>query len=303
MRFDTFSRELIDVTAGRILVRRAGSGPPVLLLHGYPETNLAWRKVAPDLANDFTIVAADLPGYGDSTLSEGMLGDGRVTKRAMGLALADVMAALGYERFAVVGHDRGARVAYRMALDRPERVSALVMLDVISILDMAERLTYDAARQMGHWLWLTQPSTVPERLVGFDPDLYVRSIVDQWGGSGVIEREVVDEYVRCMRNPGVLRTMGAEYRADLLDLEHDRADRIAGRRILCPLVALWAQGGLTEQFGDPLAIWQTWADHAEGRALGGGHFMMEESPREVMALVRPFLEQSISPEGRARARQ
>jgi haloacetate dehalogenase len=146
----------------------------VLLLHGYPETSLAWRNVAPDLANEFTVIAADLPGYGESTLSESALDDGRISKRTMGRALADVMRELGISQFAVIGHDRGARVAYRMTLDHSERIRALAVLDVIPILDMAERLTYDAAREMGHWFWLAQSSTAPETLVGRDPDLYVR---------------------------------------------------------------------------------------------------------------------------------
>ena len=292
MTFDAFSREFIDVAAGRVFLRRGGTGPAVLLLHGYPETNLAWRKVAPYLANEFTIVAADLPGYGESTLSDAVFDDGRVSKRSMARAVADAMTELGISQYAVVGHDRGARVAYRLALDQPTRIRALAVLDVIPILDMAERLTYEAARQMGHWLWLSQPSTVPETLVGLDPDLYVRHIIEEWGGSGAIEGETVDEYVRCMRNPAVLRTMGAEYRADLLDLEHDRADRVAGRRITCPLLALWAKGGLPEQFGDPLAIWRTWAHDVDGRALAGGHFLMEGSPQEMKALMRPFLKEA-----------
>jgi haloacetate dehalogenase len=261
----------------------------VLLLHGYPETSLAWRKVAPDLANDFTVIAADLPGYGESILSDDAFDDGRISKRTMGCALADVMSELGISRFAVVGHDRGARVAYRLAMDHPEQICAVAVLDVIPILDMAERLTYEGARQMAHWFWLAQSSTVPETLIGLDPDLYVRHIIDQWDGAGVIEREAVDEYIRCMRKPEVLRTMGAEYRADRLDLEHDQADRRAARRITCPLLALWAEGGLTERFGDPLAIWRQWADDVTGGALAGGHFMMEESPRELATWLRPFL--------------
>jgi haloacetate dehalogenase len=145
------------------------------------------------------------------------------------------------------------------------------------------------ARQMGHWFWLTGSSTVPESMIGLNPDRYVRHIVEQWGGSDVIEREVVDEYVRCMRRPEVIRAMGAEYRADLLDLEHDRADRMAGRRIACPLLALWAQGGLTEQFGDPHDMWRRWADRVDGGPLAGGHFLMEESAQELTPLVRAFL--------------
>jgi haloacetate dehalogenase len=289
MAFDQFAHETVDVRDGRIFIRRAGHGPVVLLLHGYPETGLAWGKVAPDLATDFTVIAADLPGYGDSTLSDAAFEDGRVSKRTMANALADLMTALGISRFAVVGHDRGARVAYRLALDHPERVDALAVLDVLPILDMAERLTYEAAREMGHWLWLAQASTAPETLIGRDPDLYVRHIIEQWGGGDAIEREVVDDYVRGMRRPEVLRTMGAEYRADTLDLEHDGADRLAARRIACPVLAVWAKGGLAERFGDPLAIWRGWADRVSGRALDAGHFLMEEAPQELTTILRPFL--------------
>jgi haloacetate dehalogenase len=289
MTFNTFSRELVAVAAGTVLIRRAGSGPAVLLLHGYPETSLAWRKVAPELANEFTVIAADLPGYGESTLSGDAIDENQISKRTMARALADVMTALHIPQFAVVGHDRGARVAYRLALDQPARIRALAVLDIIPILEMADRLTYEAARQMGHWFWLAQSSTVPETLIGLDPDLYVRHIIEQWGGSDVIERDAIDEYVRCMSRPEVLRTTGAEYRADRLDLEHDRADRIAARRIICPLLALWAQQGLTEQFGSPLDIWRNWADQVTGGPLAGGHFLMEESPRALTALLMTFL--------------
>ena len=299
MTFNAFSRESVPVAAGTVFLRRAGRGPAVLLLHGYPETSLAWRNVAPDLANEFTVIAADLPGYGESTLSESALDNGRISKRTMGRALADVMSELGISQFAVIGHDRGARVAYRMTLDYPERIRALAVLDVIPILDMAERLTYEAAREMSYWFWHAQSSTAPETLVGRDPDLYVRHILEQWGGSDVIEPEVVDEYIRCMRKPEVVRTMGAEYRADRLDLDHDQADRTVGRRIACPLLALWAHEGLTEQFGDPLAVWRTWADDVTGGALAGGHFLMEGSPREVTRLIRPFLTDAMQQEPEA----
>jgi haloacetate dehalogenase len=293
MTFDDFSRELVQVAGGTVLIRRAGSGPAVLLLHGFPETSLAWGAVAPALTNEFTVVAADLPGYGDSTIADDILDAGRLGKRAMARVLADAMTELDVSQFALVGHDRGARVAYRMALDLPERVAAIAVLDVLPILEMAERLSYDAARQMGHWLWLAQASTAPETLVGRDPGLYLRHIIEQWGGAGVIEPDAVDEYLRCLRKPEVLRAMGAEYRADLLDLEHDRADRRAARRITCPLLAVWARGGLAEQFGDPLAIWRNWADQVSGRPLASGHFLMEESPRELTAVLMPFLTRAI----------
>jgi haloacetate dehalogenase len=289
VEFNAFSSERVSVGAGSIFVRRGGSGPAVLLLHGFPETSWAWRSVAPALTDRFTVIAADLPGYGESALFDHAIADGRITKRAMAQALVDVMTELGASQFAVVGHDRGARVAYRMALDHPERVRGLAVLDVIPILDVAERLTYEAARQMGHWFWLAESSTVPETLIALDPGLYVRHILEEWGGAGVIDRDAADEYVRCMRKGQVLRTMGAEYRADQLDLEHDRADRLAERRIRCPLLAVWAQSGLTERFGDPLAIWRSWAERVTGGALPGGHFMMEESPRALVELIKPFL--------------
>jgi haloacetate dehalogenase len=293
MDFDAFSRDLIATSLGHVFVRRAGSGPAVLLLHGFPETSLAWRKIAPVLAKRFTIIAADLPGYGDSMLYDAAIDDGRLSKRTMAAALAEALTQLQVATCAVVGHDRGARVAYRLALDHPTRVSALALLDVIPILDMAEGMTYEAARQMGHWFWLSQSSTAPETLIGCDPDLYVRHIVEQWDGARAIEREAVDEYIRCMRKPQVRRAMGAEYRADQVDLAHDRADRVAGRRIACPLFAIWAQEGLTERFGDPLAIWSTWADDVRGHALVGGHFLMEESPTDLVALLVPFLARTL----------
>jgi haloacetate dehalogenase len=239
----------------------------------------------------FTVVTADLPGYGESTLSNAAIADGQLSKRTMARVVADAMDELGIAHYAVVGHDRGARVAYRLALDQPNCISALAVLDVIPILDMAERLTYDAARQRAHWFWVVQPSRVPETLIGRDPDLYVRNIIEQWGGSDVIEPEVIDEYVRCMRRPEVLRTMGAEYRADQLDLEHDsRSDRRSSNRL--PAARSVGGGGLMEQFGDPLAIWRRWADQVDGGAPAGGHFMMEESPQALTALIRTFLNDS-----------
>jgi haloacetate dehalogenase len=293
VNFETFSREFVAVPTGNVLVRRAGSGPVVLLLHGFPETSVAWRRIAPGLAEHFTIIAADLPGYGDSRLSDATIDNGRISKRSMGATLVEALTELDISEFALVGHDRGARVAYRLALEHPDRIWAVAVLDVIPILDMADRMTYEAARQMGHWFWLSQSSTVPEALIGRDPDLYVRHIIEQWDGSRLIEREVLEEYIQCMRKPEVLRTMGAEYRADQVDLAHDRADRMAGRRIVCPLLAVWAQGGLTERFGDPAEIWRKWANDVEGRALAAGHFLMEESPEDLAALLLPFLKNAL----------
>jgi haloacetate dehalogenase len=302
--FDAFSRDTVAVPGGTVVVRRAGEGPAVLLLHGYPENSQAWRHVAPSLvgldrgrrrlnAASQTVLAVDLPGYGDSTLSPTAFREGRVSKRMIGSVLFDAMDELGIRQCAVVGHDRGARVAYRMALDRPDRVRALAVLDVVPVLDVAEGLTYEAACEMGHWFWLSQPSTAPETLVGRDPDLYVRHILEAWGGFDVIEAGVVEDYVRCMRKPEVLRAIGAEYRAHQVDLAHDRTDRKTGRRIACPVLALWARGGLVERFGDPLAIWRRWGSRVEGGPLDSGHFLMEERPAQLIDRLAPFLAEAL----------
>ena len=286
--------EPVSVQAGdvNLCVRRGGAGAhAVLLLHGFPETHLAWRKVAPQLAQRFTVVAADLPGYGDSTGPDADGHHERYCKRAMASALVDGMSALGLSRFAVIGHDRGARVAYRMALDHPERITALGALDVVPTLEVAERLTYAAARQMMNWFLLAQPPSLPEQFLGSNPDRYLRYILDSWGGSDVIEEPVVEEYARCFRNRDVIHAICAEYRSgDSIDMDHDRDDRKAGRRICCPVLVLWAPHGLVPLFGDPVSIWQQWADDVQGEAMTtSGHFLMEESPRETAALIEQFL--------------
>jgi haloacetate dehalogenase len=287
--FDAFESQRVQVGGSTVFLTRAGSGPALLLLHGFPETHMAWRKVAPHLTDSFTVVAADLPGYGDSIGPEPDAGHTAYSKRAMGQILADAMAQLGFRRFAVVGHDRGARVAYRLSLDQPALITSLAILDVIPSLVMAERLTYTTARQIVNWFWLAQPPPVPEMLIGANPDVYLSYIINAWGGSGMIEDDARGEYARCFRNPRVIRAICEEYRAGDTDIENDRVDAAAGRRIVCPVLVLWARDGLASQFGDPLAIWGQWAGNVTGQPLGGGHFMMEESP-EVLAghLLRFF---------------
>jgi haloacetate dehalogenase len=286
--FDSLS---VQTKTGSVRVRRGGAGTPVLLLHGFPETHLAWRRVAPVLAEDFTVVAADLPGYGDSVAPDHDGHHEPFSKRAMAQQLVEAMGALGASRFAVIGHDRGARVAYRMALDHPDRVFALGVLDVVPALEVYEHLTYPAARQMVNWFLLAQPAPLPEELIRADPDRYLTHILGSWGGAESIEREVLDEYARCFRNPRVIDAICAEYRAgDSIDLEHDRADRDAGRRISCPVLISWVPGGLVPLFGEPLSIWRRWADDVQGGEMSTrGHFMMEEAPRETAARIQTFL--------------
>lgn len=255
---------------------------------------MAWRKVAPRLSQIFTVVAADLPGYGESV---GPPPDDRheqFSKRRMARTLVDAMAALGITRFVVVGHDRGARVAYRMALDHPDRILGAAVLDVISNLDVADRVTYATARQMANWVWLAQPSPLPERTLSTDPRAYVTFILDAWGGAKAIEPEVVDTYVRTFSHPSSVHAICEEFRAgDTIDIENDRRDRQEGRRIACPMLALWVQGGFASDFGDPISIWQTWADDVTGQAIEGGHFMMEESPQQVADALEAFVARAV----------
>jgi haloacetate dehalogenase len=233
--------------------------------------------VAPRLASLFLVVVPDLPGYGDSVGDDVDDTPERFSKRAMSDVLVRLMAALGLSRFAVVGHDRGARVAYRMALDHPDCIIALGVLDIIPTLDVAELLTYETARQMTNWFWLAQPPPLPEEMLAASPRLYLRHIIDAWGGARAIEPDVFEEYLRFFSNSKVLRSICHEYRAsDAIDLEHDRTDRRNGTRIACPMLALWEARGFVEGFGDPLSIWRNWADRVSGQALDAGHFLMED---------------------------
>jgi haloacetate dehalogenase len=287
-----FEPRRIEVSGHTVSYVRGGRGPAVLLLHGFPETHIAWRKVAPRLASQFLVVVPDLPGYGASVGDDDSI-DGspeHFSKRVMSDALVRLMAALGQPRFAVIGHDRGARVAYRMALDHPEHVMALGVLDIIPTLDVAERLTYETARQMTNWFWLAQPRPLPEELLKASPRRYLRHIIDAWGGARAIEPDVFEEYVRVFANPKVIGSICQEYRAsDTIDLAHDRTDRQNGCRILCPVLALWEARGFVEGFGDPLSIWRNWGDRVSGRALDAGHFLMEERPNETSELLLAFL--------------
>ena len=291
MTFDAFSREFVALPTGRVLVRRAGSGPAVLLLHGFPETSVAWRNVAPGLAKQFTVVAADLPGYGDSILSDSAIDEGRVSKRTMGAILADAMTELDIPTFAVVGHDRGARVAYRMALDHPGCVERLAVLDVVPTLDMAEQCSYELASNLVNWFFLAQSAPLPERLITAAGDLYINEILDRWlGPSAALDPRAREAYLVAFRDPAVVHTVCEEYRAgSTVDILHDRDDRETGRQLACPVLALWSADDLAGRFFDPLATWRKWATNVQGRAISAGHFLMEEAPDIVGGALMTFL--------------
>jgi haloacetate dehalogenase len=286
--FDALQLSRIDVGEVTLRVRHGGSGPPLLLLHGYPETHLAWALVAGDLAEQFTVVAPDLRGYGESSRPAAVPGHESYGKRAMAQDCVALMARLGFDRFDVAGHDRGGRVAYRMALDSPEAVRRMTVLDVIPTGEVWARADDRFALGYWHWAFLALPHPVPERIIGDDPGFFLFDA--EFGGA--IRRfppAAVADYVRCAREPGAVEAMCEDYRAGATcDRRWDDEDRAAGRRITCPTQVLWAGRGALEAWYDPLAIWRDWADDVTGRALDCGHFLIEEAPEETCAALRRF---------------
>ena len=289
--FEGFERRRIETEEADINLVIGGDGPPLLLLHGYPQTHVCWHLVAPRLAGQFTVVAPDLRGYGDSTGPAP--GDDHIAygKRAMAADMVRVMAALGFAEFGLVGHDRGGRVAYRLTLDHPATVRRLVTLDIIPTLEMAERTRLPLAVNSYHWFFLAQPRGLPETMIGHDPDFYLESLLNSWKApASRFAPEAVAEYKRCFRQASVIAATCEDYRAGLTcDLDDDRADRDAGRRIACPMLALWGQQRMDDRRLSTLEIWQSWADDVNGRPVRSGHFLPEEAPDETAAAIADFM--------------
>ncbi len=278
MAFEGFRLSMIDVGDAVIRTRHGGSGPPLLLLHGHPQTHWMWHKVAARLARDFTVVCTDLTGYGDSSKPESTADHARYGKRAMALDQVAVMRSLGFERFAVAGHDRGGRVAYRMALDHPGVVASLAVLDIVPTWEAFKRT--DTAFGLGYWHWffLAQPYDLPERMIaGMGDDYCLR------GRRHLFDAEALADYVRCYRDPRTVHAICEDYRAAAsIDCALDEADHASGRRIACPLLALWGGRGYLQQWYDVLAIWRDWCERSvRGRALDCGHYLAEEAPDDT----------------------
>jgi haloacetate dehalogenase len=293
--FDGFEQLDLETDRGRVHVRVGGSGPPLLVLHGYPETHLMWHGCAPGLARRFTVIAADLPGYGDSYRPPPAADHAPHSKRAMATDLVGAMAALGFERFAVAGHDRGGRVAYRMALDWPERVHALAVLDIVPTAEVWARADARLALAYWHWGFLAQPAPLPERLIVADPDAWFEHNVMRLGIAADPERypsAVVDDYRRRLRDPAAVQATCEDYRAGAtIDRELDEADRAAGRRIEQPLLALWgSRGALPLLYDDVAAIWRDWARDVRGAELDATHFLVEDQPADVAGRLIEFFE-------------
>jgi haloacetate dehalogenase len=283
--FDGF--ETLDVDTGeiRIHARRAGSGPPLLLLHGYPQTHVMWHAVAPALAEDFTVVVADLRGYGESDKPRTTADHWPYCKRAMARDQVAVMHALGFDRFSVCGHDRGARVGYRMALDHPERVQRLAVIDIVPTGEAIARANREFGLGYWHWFFLARPQPLPERLIAADPDAYYTHFDAEF-----FDPDAVAAYRRNGEDPAAIHAMCEDYRAAMtLDYAHDLADRGRKRRIGCPVLALWGERWHLEDWYDVLAIWRDWASDVTGRALDCGHYVAEERPDETLAELRAFL--------------
>ena len=282
--FEGFHVSTIDTGEARIRLRQGGSGPPLLLLHGNPQTHAMWHKVAPRLAERFTVVATDLRGYGDSSKPADAPDHAPHSKRAMARDQIAVMRQLGFERFFVAGHDRGGRCAYRMALDRPEAVTRLAVLDIIPTYEHFRRTDMRFALAYWHWFFLAQPYPLPEQLIGADPDWYCLR-----GRRHLFEPVALAEYLRCFREPATRHAICEDYRAGAtIDCQLDEADRIAGRRIACPVLALWAGRNPIHEAYDVLAVWRDWADDVRGRAFDCGHYLPEEAPEETLAAFFEF---------------
>lgn len=274
--------ETVRIAAGDIEIagRIGGSGPPLLLLHGYPQTHLIWRKVARRLAERFTVVATDLRGYGASSKPPGLPDHSNYSKRAMAADQVAVMRSLGFERFLLCGHDRGGRVAHRLAADHPERVERLAVLDIAPTKAMYEQTTMAFAQAYYHWFFLIQPAPFPETLIRGDVETYLRSHMGRrHAGLEPFMPDAWPEYLRAFSDPAAIHASCEDYRAAAsIDLEHDAADIAAGRKLSCPLLALWGEHGIIGRLFRPLEDWRRVATDVRGHAVPSGHYIPEEAP-------------------------
>ncbi|KZD08399.1 alpha/beta hydrolase [Oceanibaculum pacificum] len=288
--FDGFEEARARVPDAEIHYRIGGSGPPLLLLHGYPQTHHIWHKVAPMLAERFTLVMPDLRGYGRSRGPAPDAAHLHYSKRAMAADMVALMSGLGFKRFGLAGHDRGGRVGYRLCLDHPQRVTRFCPIDIIPTLDAWERMDADKAISTYHWQFLAVPAPVPEKLIGADPDFYYSHLLDRWAGyRDRLAPEAVADYLTQFHDPAVIAATCADYRAGAsVDRRHDAEDRAAGRGIVCPVLVLWGRGYLASKAASPSAIWRDWATEVSEVALDCGHFVVEEEPEKAAAALGEF---------------
>ena len=287
---EAFAERRINSGDAEIYLRMGGKGPPLLLLHGYPQTHVIWHRVAPLLARDFTLVMPDLRGYGRSTGPEPDVEHRNYSKRAMARDMVAVMDVLGFEQFAVAGHDRGGRVGYRLCLDQPQRVTRYAALDIVPTLEVWEEMDADRALSTYHWQFLAVPAPVPERLIGADPAFYITHLLRRWAGRfEALDPQAVAAYVAQFSDPRVIAATCEDYRAGAsIDRALDRADRDAGHKITCPVLALWGRGYKASASASPAVVWRRWADDVREVALDCGHFLVEEAPEASAAALADF---------------
>ena len=289
--FENFTRREIQTSGARIVTVYGGNGPPLLLMHGNPFTHASWHKFAPKLAQDFTVVCTDLRGYGDSEKPPGGADHSGYSFRAMAQDQVEVMAALGFDRFMAAGHDRGARVLARMTLDHPDKVAKAAILDIVPQHYLFNHVTQKWATGSYHWFFMIQPFDLPERLMGADPDYFIRKkLAKTEQGLSFFGEEALAEYMRCFRNPATIHAMCEDYRATAgVDLAMDTVDFAAGRRIETPLLLLWGATGAVGRLQKPAEVWADYAVNIRGaEALPCGHYLSEEAPEETYRALHRF---------------
>jgi haloacetate dehalogenase len=290
--FPNFESFLIEVNGVKIMARKGGSGRPLLLLHGHPQTHAIWHRVAQQLAKSFTVVMTDLRGYGDSSKPQGTQDHLNYSKRVMASDQIEVMRHFGFAEFDVLAHDRGARVAHRLALDHSKSVKRLVLLDIAPTLAMYEKTSNQFARSYWHWFFLIQPAPMPERLIEADPAAYVRDVLGRRSaGLAPFDARALAEYVRCIELPGTAHGLCEDYRASAsIDLVHDQLDLDEKNFVKQPLLVLWGEQGVVHQCFEPLKEWSKLAQNVQGRALPCGHYIPEEVPELLLQQVQLFLD-------------
>ena len=289
--FPGFESKRVSVDGIDIHCVIGGSGPPLLMLHGYPQTHAMWHRIAGELAQSYSVVCADLRGYGDSSKPRGDAAHANYAKRAMAGDMVGLMRSLGHARFRLVGHDRGGRVSHRLCLDHPDAVEKVSVLDISPTRTMFAQTTHAFAQAYYHWFFLAQPFDLPERLIGADPLFYLhRKIRIADGDAAFFDPRALAEYQRCFANPATVHASCEDYRAAAsIDLDHDAADVAAGRKVRVPLLALWGEKGVVHRLFRPLDDWKAVADDVRGHTIPSGHYLAEEAPRETLAALVEFL--------------
>ena len=293
--FPGFEAARLQTPAGEIFARIGGSGSPIVLLHGYPQTHVCWHRVAQELARWHTVIAMDLRGYGESSAPEPDPEHRTYSKRAMAEDVVAVMRALGHGRFSVVGHDRGARVAYRLALDTPHVLDRLIVLDILPTSEVWAQMNAQSALKAYHWSFLAQPAPLPETLIAADPAYYVEHTLRSWTRDKTLQclaTEALAHYRALLGRPERIRAVCEDYRAGAtFDRAADEADRAAGRKITAPTLVLWGTDYVGRGTADPLDVWRAWCTDVRGEPVVSGHFLAEENPKATMAALLPFLQE------------